>query len=502
VLEWQIVNLAAIVEPHPADAPALRTDDAVTTYGELRDQVARARGLLHSLGVGPGDRVALVAATGPRFVVAYLATLGLGAVAVPLNPTSPTAELRREIDAVGAKVVVVGVSGREAVAGLDGLTVIDDLFGDSASSASAPVVDRDPDDLAVLIFTAGTAGSPKPAMLSHGNLLSNLEQIQQHPGRRVETTDVSLGVLPMFHIFGLNVVLGLMLAGGGSISLQERFDPRRSLAAIKQHGVTLVAGAPPMYSAWAGLAEDESSDSFATVRLATSGAAPLSDEVAAAFEARFGLPIHQGYGLTEASPVVSSSLVGEPPRPGSVGLPLPGVEVRLIDDEGEDALAGDDGEIWVRGPNVFKGYWEDEAATAAVLTPDGWLKTGDIGVADETGHLWIVDRAKDLIIVSGFNVYPVEVEEALIAHPGIAEVAVVGMPSAATGEAVHAFVVRTGDAAGLTEADVTEFAASCLARYKAPTQVNFVDELPHGVAGKLLRRQLRAQSQAAQAQSA
>ena len=307
------------MNPTRPTRPALRTDDAVTTYGELRDQVARARGLLQSLGVGPGDRVALVAATGPRFVVAYLATLGLGAVSVPLNPTSPTAELRREIDAVGAKVVVVGVSGREAVAGLDGLTVIDDLFGDSASSAPAPLVDRDADDLAVLIFTAGTAGSPKPAMLSHGNLLSNLEQIQQHPGRRVETTDVSLGVLPMFHIFGLNVVLGADACRGRVDRLARAVRPRRSLAAIKQHGVTLVAGAPPMYSAWAGLPEDEASDSFATVRLATSGAAPLSDEVAAAFEARFGLPIHQGYGLTEASPVVSSSLVGEPPRPGSDG---------------------------------------------------------------------------------------------------------------------------------------------------------------------------------------
>ncbi|MDQ1445157.1 MAG: long-chain acyl-CoA synthetase [Acidimicrobiaceae bacterium] len=486
------MNLAAVIEPHPAEAPALRTAAGVLTYGDLRTQVAGARAALAEHGIGPGGRVALVSENDPAFVIAYLAALGLGAVAVPLNPGSPAAELEREVDAVGATVLVVGRTGREAVAGLaaqrPGLVVLDDLSG---RGGEAPLVDRADDDLAVLIFTAGTAGSPKAAMLTHGNLRANLEQVQRHPGREVQSSDVSLGVLPLFHIFGLNVVLGLMLLVGGSVALDERFEPTRTLAMVRDHGVTLVAGAPPMYRAWANLpgAED---DAFAHVRLLTSGAAPLPDEVAHAFTARFGVPIHQGYGLTEASPVVTSSLIEDEPKAGSIGVPLPGVEVRLIDTEGEDALVGDDGEIWVRGANVFSGYWQDEEATAAVLTLDGWLKTGDIAVADESGHLWIVDRAKDLIIVSGFNVYPVEVEEALLAHPGIAEVAVVGVPAAATGEAVKAFVVRAPGADGLTEADVTEFAASCLARYKAPTEVSFVPEVPHGLAGKLLRRQLRS----------
>lgn len=488
------VNLAAVIDAHPDDAPALRTPDTIVTYGQLRTYVAGARGVLAAKGIGHQDRVALVAENDPFFVVAYLATLGLGAVAVPLNPTSPAAELAREIDTVSAKAVVPGPAGRAAVDGLlaarPDLVVIDDL---AADAPPAPQHDAADDDLAVLIFTAGTAGSPKAAMLSHGNLLSNLRQVQEHPGRAVVADDVSLGVLPLFHIFGLNVVLGLMLFVGGSVALDARFEPRRTLGLIKQHGVTLVAGAPPMYSAWNRLPDDDAAaDAFSTVRLVTSGAAPLPDEVASAFSRRFGVPVHQGYGLTEASPVVTSSLVDEVPRPGSIGVPLPGVEVRLIDEEGEDALVGDDGEIWVRGANVFKGYWQDPDATAAVLTPDGWLKTGDIGVADDTGHLWIVDRAKDLIIVNGFNVYPVEVEEALLEHPGIAEVAVVGVP-AATGEAVSAFVV-TAPGTELTEQDVTDFAAARLARYKTPTQVSFVPELPHGLAGKLLRRQLRSAS--------
>lgn len=491
-----MVNLAAMIDAHPDASPALVGPAGATSYGELRDLVAGARATLAGHGVQPGDRVALVAENDVSFVVGYLATLGLGAVAVPLNPQSPTAELDRELVAIAASVAVVGDRGKESVgrvAEQRGIRVVERLDPAGTEWASAtppPVMNMSDDDLAVLIFTAGTAGSPKAAMLTHGNLRSNLQQIQRHPGRNVTAADVSLGVLPLFHIFGLNVVLGLMLWVGGSIVLEERFDPVDSLKLIKEHGVTLVAGAPPMYAIWTALADADPAD-FASVRLATSGAAPLSDEVAVAFTARFGVAVHQGYGLTEAAPVVASSLMDEPPRPGSIGVPLPGVEVRLIDEEGEDALEGDEGEIWVRGANVFPGYWLDEQATAAVLTADGWLKTGDIAVTDDSGHLYIVDRAKDLIIVSGFNVYPIEVEEALLQHPGIAEVAVVGVPVTATGEAVKAFVVKT-PGVDIAETDVTEFAASCLARYKAPTQVTFVDELPHGVAGKLLRRQLRS----------
>jgi long-chain acyl-CoA synthetase len=230
-------------------------------------------------------------------------------------------------------------------------------------------------------------------------------------------------------------------------------------------------------------------DAFAGVRLALTGAAPLPAEAIQAFQARFGLPIREGYGLTEASPVVTTS-VGIEPKPGSVGRVLPGIEVRLVDADGADVLAGDQGEVWVRGANVFAGYWDDDEATARVLDPQGWLHTGDVAVVDDDGYLWLVDRAKDLIIVSGFNVYPSEVEEVIAEHPGVAEAAVVGVAHPHTGEAVKAYVVaRPG--VELVEEQIVRHCAEHLARYKCPTKVLVVDELPRNASGKLLRRILR-----------
>ena len=342
---------------------------------------------------------------------------------------------------------------------LDAAEPLDELFGGDP----APCVARDEHDDAVLMFTAGTAGPRKAARLTHGNLLANLQQVQAHPGLVGGPEDVALGVLPLFHIFGLNAVLGLALYAGSSVVLLERFDPASSLEAVREHGITVVAGAPPLFGAWASVPGVDAS-SLASVRLVVSGGAPLADEVADAFQARFDRPIWQGYGLTETSPIVSSSLVGGEPRRGSIGIPLPGVDVRLVDSEGEDALAGDPGEVWVRGANVFPGYWNDPEATAMVLTEDGWLKTGDIAVTDDDGYLYLVDRAKDLIIVSGFNVFPAEVEEVLLEHPGIAEAGVVGVSHPYTGEAVKAYVVPK-PGRHLEEDEVIEFCATRLARY-------------------------------------
>ncbi|MBW3556364.1 MAG: AMP-binding protein [Actinobacteria bacterium] len=498
------MNLATIIEGHPQDAVAFVSRGVPTTYGELRGRVAELRSGLALLGVTPGDRVAIVSANNWLFVVSYLAVTGVGAVAVPLNPTSPSSELQSELSAVGARLAIVGPGAAGAMAGLapgatsvervivpdgvelPGATPFEQLLG----GEPAPVVERADHDLAVLMFTAGTSGAPRAAMLSHGNLRSNLDQMQRHPGSALSAADVCLGVLPMFHIFGLNVLLGLSLHAGASVVLIERFDPVSALESIRNHGITVVAGAPPMFQAWAALAEPDPA-AMATVRLAVSGAAPLLPQVASAFEARFGRPLFQGYGLTEASPTVSSSVIGGIPKRGSIGLPLPGVEVRLVDEEGEDSLVGDAGEIRVRGPNVFAGYWEDPAASSAVLGEDGWLRTGDVAVADDDGYLYIVDRAKDLILVSGFNVYPAEVEEALLDHPGIAEVAVVGVGHPQTGETVKAFVVA-GPGHHLEEDQVIDFCASRLARYKCPTKVVFIPELPHGLGGKLLRRALQS----------
>jgi long-chain acyl-CoA synthetase len=496
-------NLASIVDGHPDGAIALISRGRSTTYGELRAQVAGLRGGLVGLGIEPDDRVAIVAANNWYFVVSYLAVLGVGAVAVPINPTSPVPEVQRELAAVGARAVIAGPSARSSVTALDraalpelrwvitseGQDVPDTLLlDDLVATEPQPMVERGGDDLAVLVFTSGTAGASKAAKLTHGSLLANLEQCQAHPGRSQRPEDVALGLLPFFHIFGLNVVLGLTLSVGGSVLMIERFDPQSALEAVVNHGVTVISGAPTMWSAWASF-PDTPPDAFAQVRLATSGAAKLDPAVRRAVAERFSLDLTEGYGLTEASPVVSSGMgLGAPD--GSIGVPLPGVAVRLVDPDGQDSLVGDPGEIWVKGDNVFAGYWNDPEATSATITPDGWLRTGDIAVVDDDGFLFLVDRAKDLIIVSGFNVFPAEVEEVIATHPAVEEVAVIGVPHPHSGEAVKAYVV-TREGRSVDEDDIIRHAEAQLARYKAPAKVMFVDEIPHSATGKVLRKLLR-----------
>lgn len=495
------MNLAHIIDPHPADKVAIISRGRPTTYGALRDQVAHVRGGLVALGVGKGDRVVLLCSNGRYFVDLYLAALGLGAVTVPLNPSSPAPEIEREVSTVGAKVVVVepqaagawalinrlNVPSVEHVVGTEPGTVAgaDCTFDDLLAGQQVPVVAVDDDDLAALIFTSGTAGSPRAAMLSHGNLRSNLEQGRSTDG--ICETDVVYGVLPMFHIFGLNVVLGLTLIRGATVILVQRFDPYTALETIAERGVTVIPGAPPLWLAFSHF-DDMPADSFATVRLALTGAAKMPEEASRHLEQRFGIVMREGYGLTEASPVVTSS-AGLTPKTGSVGKVLDGIQVRLVDENGDDALEDDAGEIWVKGPNVFKGYLNDPEATARVLTADGWLRTGDIGMVDADGFLYLVDRAKDLVIVSGFNVYPAEVEEVLMEHPDVCEVGVVGVPHPHTGEAVKAFVVLNPGATA-HEDTLISWCLDNLARYKCPAKILFVDQLPRNVSGKLLRRSL------------
>jgi long-chain acyl-CoA synthetase len=499
-VDEQRVNVARIAEGHDPAAPALISRNRTITYGELVDWADRLRGGLARLGITDGDRVALICGNGHPFVISYLACVGLGAVVVPLNPTSPPAELGRELAAVGARAVVVdrsaagwrdvdrtGLGSIEdviAVDGdvLDGAVLLDDLL----TGDPLPVANLAPDHVAVLMFTSGTAGSPKAAMLTHGNLLANVEQARSTT-RRIGPDDVVYGAVPLYHIFGLNVVLGFSLSAGAAVLLVQRFDPVAALDSIRARGVTVIPGAPALWTAFTEL-EAAPPDAFATVRLALSGAAKLPVPVAERMLERFGVAIAEGYGLTEASPVVTSS-AGLTPRFGSAGKVLAGVELRLVDEDGEDALVGDVGQVWVRGPNVFAGYLDDPEATARVLTPDGWLRTGDIGVCDDDGWLYLVDRAKDLVIVSGFNVYPAEVEEVLAEHPGVAEVGVTGVPNDATGEAVVAFVVRE-PGADVDETALGEHARHHLARYKCPSRIVFVDELPRNPMGKLLRREL------------
>jgi long-chain acyl-CoA synthetase len=497
------LNLATVLDPHPDDAVALVSRGRTTTYQVLRDQASAVRAGLVGLGLEPGDRVGILCGTNWYFAAAYLSVLGAGLVAVPLNPSSPALELEKELGEVDARAIVVGPAGRSTLTQIDrsglpalefcivtehvdvpGRVALDDLL---ATEPSVPLVDRHDDDLAVLMFTSGTAGFPKAAMLTHGNLRSNIEQMQANEPRRQTPDDVSLGVLPLSHIFGLNVVLGLSLYAGSRIVLIERFDPSSALEAVQRHGVTILPGAPAMWTAWANLA-DVPDDAFASVRVAASGAAKLPLEVGATFKRRFGVVITEGYGLTEASPVVTTSAGGEE-KPGSIGAPLPGVRVRLVDDEGDDVLIGDPGEIWVAGPNVFKGYWRDEESTAAALTEDGWLRTGDVAVVDDDGQLFLVDRVKDLIIVSGFNVFPAEVEAVLLDHPAVEACGVIGVSHPYTGEAVKAYVVVSPDRS-VEEDELIAFCAERLARYKCPDKVMFVDEIPLGTTGKVLRRSL------------
>lgn len=493
------MNLAGIVDGHPDGATALRWTGGSCTFGELRSRVASLRGALIRSGSAPGGRVALLCANSPTFVEAWLATLGAGAVAVPLNPMSPAAELQRELDVVQPGVVVVDDTGAAAWAGVDtrrlgrlvamwapdgvdvaGAVPASELHG----GASAPVADVPPSAPAALLFTSGTAGAPKAAVLTHGCLSANLEQLAG--AVPLGPDDVVLGLLPMFHIFGLNVVLGSALRGGATVVLEQRFDPAAFVGAVRQHGITVLPGAPPL---WAAVARDESipTDAFAGVRLGLTGAAKMPEAVSRSIHDRFGLAVAEGYGLTEASPVVSVSH-GARWKVGSIGRPLPGVEVRLVDEDGSTVERGDPGEVWVRGDNIFAGYLDDDEATSRVLV-DGWLRTGDVAVADEDGDLEIVDRRKDLIIVSGFNVYPTEVESAIESHPAVALAAVVGVPDERTGEAVVAHVVLR-DGALLDEQALIAHCRGLVARYKCPVSVRFAASLPLGGTGKVLRRAL------------
>ncbi len=496
------MNLASAIDAHPADAPALVSRGEPTSYGELRSQVAGVRGALAARGVTAGDRVAIVAGNNRFFVAAYLGVLGAGAVAVPLNPLSPPPELERELTMVGARRALVDATSRPALGGEAapapaGVDVV--ASGDLGRGEPAPLVERADDDLAVLLFTSGTAGLPRAAMLSHGNLRANVDQIRAATASDAGDAaagppvadDVALGVIPLFHIFGLNAVLGLLLTVGGTIVLVERFDPPATLSLIADNRITVVSGVPTMWRAWADLPPTGAGDAnpMASVRLGVSGAAPLDPDLRRAIAARYGVVLAEGYGLTEASPVVTIGAGHQAPD-GSIGLPVPGLLVRLIDRFGDDALVGDPGEVWVKGPNVFAGYWNDPEATRAALTEDGWLRTGDLAVVDDDGFLWLVDRVKDVIIVSGFNVVPAEVEAVLVRHPDVSEAAVVSVPHPHTGEAIKAFVVPVAGA-GVDEGALIDYASRHLARYKCPSVVTFVDELPHGLAGKLLRRRLR-----------
>jgi long-chain acyl-CoA synthetase len=325
-------------------------------------------------------------------------------------------------------------------------------------------------------------------MLTHRAMSANLDQLAalQDPAG-LTSDDVVLCVLPLFHIYALNATLGLVARQQATLVLLDRFDAVSALKAVRRHKVTNVAGAPPMYVAWS--AQDGLAEALADVRLLVSGAAALPRNVMAQYETLVGKPIWEGYGMTECSPVITASLKSGQPKPGFVGQPLDGIELELRDQDGDPVKDGDPGEIVVRGANVFSGYWPDGSGGP---DDDGWFATGDVAFADRDGDLRLVDRRKDLIIVSGFNVYPREVEDALLQLDGVIEVAVMGVTHPYTGEAVKAFVVTEPDSQ-IASDDVLAFARTRLARFKCPTIVEIVGDLPHSVTGKISKGRLREQ---------
>ncbi|GAA2818410.1 AMP-binding protein [Saccharopolyspora taberi] len=470
---------------HPAlvDGPTAQQ----LTWSELDAAVDAEAHRLVDAGVGPGDRVAVHLPTGAAFCVALFGALRAGGAAVPLPTSSPPAELERIIADSGSRVLVadggVPVSADVSVLPAPELT---------PSAKPDPVLPRTGgSELAILSYTSGTSGPPRAAMLPHGALLANVRQCARLRPMPVNAADRVLLALPLFHVYGLGPGLLQVAAVGATAVLLPRFDPEEALDAIARLRVTTVVGVPPMYSAWLRLPPARLREGMATVRLLTSGAAPLGGEVSAAVRAATGLDVFEGYGLTETGPVLTTTLAGGVAKPGSVGRPLPGVELRLVDSDGTplaDEDEGDTGRVAVRGPNLFSGYWPDGDHGPDA---DGWFRTGDVGYLDADGDLHLVDRATDLIIVNGFNVYPHEVERALLELDGVAEAAVVGIPDETTGEAVKAVLVAE-PGTGPTADAVRAHCAGRLARFKIPTVVEFADSLPHSPTGKLARRSLRS----------
>lgn len=478
--------------------------DEAISYSELDLQIDRAAAGFAALGIRPGDRVGVLVHNIPHFIYAYEGLARAGAVTIPMNTMYTADEVSFILSDADARAVVVSEPFVGTVDGLrDTLAMLEHVVvaGTAApvgamtweqmvgrESGGPPAVESSPGALAVLAYTSGTTGKPKGAMLTHANLLANLDQMSQAQLLAEAEGDVVLLALPMFHIYALNVILGLTMRAGATAVLMERFDAVGSLGSIERHGVTVLFGAPPMFIAWLNTPGVERYD-LSKVRLAVSGAAPLPAAVLEDFRRKLGITIWEGYGLTETAPGVTSNAMGPEAKPGSIGKPLPGVEVRIVDASSDDVEDGDPGEIVVRGSNVFAGYWRQDEASAEVLQ-DGWFRTGDVGYADADGYIFLVDRKKDLIIVSGFNVYPREVEDAIFRHPKVADVAVVGIQHPYTGEAVKAFVVlKPGESA--TEEEILEFCRRSLARFKCPQVIEFVKELPHLPTGKVLRRLLR-----------
>jgi len=477
------------------DRAAVRLDERVLTYRDLDDASARVAAWLLERGVTAGDRVGLMLPNVPEFAELYYGVLRTGAIVVPINPLFKPREVEYYLSDSGASVILAwhGVAeqaGQGAERSGTAVVVIEPGALAAALAERDPLTalaDRQPSDTAVILYTSGTTGQPKGAELTHDNLRRNVE-VTRTTLLGMSQDDVLLGALPLFHSFGQVVGMGCAVASGACLTLITRFDPARALEVIKRDQVTVLPGVPTMYAAVLHSAAGTAGD-VASLRLCVSGGAAMPVELMRAFEKEFGCMILEGYGLSETSPVASFNHPDRPRKPGTIGQPIAGVDMRVQDDAGVPLAAGEIGEIAVRGHNVMKGYWRRPEETAAVLA-DGWFSTGDLGRVDEEGYFSIVDRKKDMIIRGGLNVYPREVEEVLYEHPAVAEAAVVGVPDDTLGEEIAALVTLKPGATA-TPGELREHVRGQLAAYKYPRQVWIVDQLPHGDTGKILKRAIQ-----------
>ena len=480
---------------------ALTFEGTTWTYAELLDRVDRFAASLRAGGVAPGDRVAYLGLNHPVFFVSMFAAARLGAIFVPLNFRLTGAELDFIINDSGVHTVIADEAHKEvldhvraqlpcqryigAEAGSEGWEDLVALV--AATSPLAGAVDVKADDVALIMYTSGTTGRPKGAMLTHGNIAWN--NVNALHGMAFGSDEVSLVVAPLFHIGGLNVTTLLSMQKGGEIVLHRTFEPGAALEAIEQYGVTNMFGVPAIYLFMSQHPKFETTD-FSSVRLFVVGGAPVPEPLLKVYNGK-GIPFAQGYGLTETAPFCSLLLPEYAvDKVGSAGKAPLYTDLGVLDEAAKPCAVGERGEICTRGPNVMAGYWNRPDATAQAIDRQGWFHSGDLGYFDEDGFLFVVDRVKDMVITGGENVYPAEVESALYEHPKVAEVAVIGLADDRWGEAVTAVVALKPDQQ-LTLEELRDFGADRLARYKLPTRLETVDALPRNPAGKVLKFELR-----------
>ncbi|HEX4335492.1 MAG TPA: long-chain fatty acid--CoA ligase [Polyangiaceae bacterium] len=499
-------TLADVLRPAMVIAPdkvAIYFEDRGITYRELDSRADSIATALVALGIQKGDRVAVHLDNRPEFVEIYQGVMRAGAILVPTNVMYTADEMEHIVSDSGAVIafmrgdLVEKLSARrerfpalrEIIAVGPSSAGVKDFAALTATPGARPTVAIEPDAIAFIQYTSGTTGKPKGAMVSHGNVLAVIDSMGDLANVPSIEEDVMLLVLQLFHAYALNLAMNRAFLGITPFVLVTRFDAERVIRLIEQHHVTMFYGAPPMYFALVNSPEVGKTN-LSSLRMSFSGAAPLPVVILERFKQLTGVEIVEGYGLSETAPTLCSNAAGVVNKPGTVGPAIPGVTIRLVDDEDRDVAPGEVGEIIAKGPNVFKGYWNRPTETAEAMR-GGWFHTGDLARIDADGYYTIVDRKKDMVLVSGYNVYPIEVENVILRHPKVLDAAVIGIPDDYQGESVKAFVVlRPGES--MEPKELTLYCREHLAAYKVPRHVEFREDLPKSVTGKLLKRELRA----------